>query len=149
MKTIFFLACCLLFQAGAYAKDIDVNKKVLLSFNRTFTHAQGLKWYEGANQFTAVFTQADASFRVQFDSKGNIISSLKYYQPWLLPVSISTEIRNQFPRQTPFGVTEVTVGNEMAYVIKMFDNDYWYTLRVSPQGELEVMEQFLRADKNL
>ncbi len=149
MKTIFFLACCLLFQAGAYAKDFDVNKKVLLSFNRIFTHAQGLKWFEGTKQITAVFTQADASFRVQFDRNGNIISCLKYYQPWLLPVAISTEIRKQFPRQIPFGVTEVTVGNEMAYVIKMFDNDYWYTVRVSPQGELEVMEQLLRADKNL
>ncbi|MBC7848813.1 MAG: hypothetical protein H7Y31_03715 [Chitinophagaceae bacterium] len=80
--------------------------------------------------------------RVRYDLDGNILSSIRYYEPNMLPLSILSRLKKENPSRSLFGVTEVTSGDEMIYLVKMFDKKHWLTLRVDATGGSQVIEKF-------
>ncbi len=139
MKQIIALFCgCLVF-ASTYA---DPNEKVLKAFKETFTAATNVKWQDLDDSYFVSFTNFGTLSRVRYDKDGNITASTRYYQPNLLPMNILTKLKKQFKAQELFGVTEVTVGGDIVYFVKMTDAKNWTTLKVDVDGNSEVYEKY-------
>ena len=141
MKKIFALSLFTLLAAAVFAGPTEVNEKVLKSFKETFTNAEQVKWNESGNSYSVRFLQGDVRYIVYYDKKGSIINSMRFYQPALLPAHILRALQHSYSRQTAFGVTEITSGEDIAYFVKLEDSKYWYTVRFDSNGEGEVYER--------
>jgi hypothetical protein len=143
MKKIIALFSACLFTAASFAFDPpDPNTKVLKAFSETFSTASNVKWQEFSDYYSVSFTNHGTLSRVRYDLDGNIISSTRYYEPSQLPVSILARLKRENPTRQLFGVTEITVNEQMVYLVKMFDKKHWITLSVDVDGNSTVYEKY-------
>lgn len=143
MKKVIAITLGLLITAGAFA--FDPNEKVLKAFNETFSSAQEVRWEEFPNYFSVSFVSSGIRAKVNYDKEGNMLSSMRYYGPQLLPLNIINRINKENPKKTMFGVTEVTVGGNLVYYIKLQDAKSWYTLKVDTEGNSQMVERYKKA----
>jgi hypothetical protein len=140
MKKVIAIMFAVLVTAGAYA--FDPNEKVLKAFNETFTSAQEVRWEEFPKYFSVSFVSGGIRSKVNYDKEGNMMSSLRYYAPQLLPLYILNKINKENPNKKMFGVTEVTYNGTIAYYIKLEDEKRWYTLKVDVDGNSQMTEKY-------
>jgi hypothetical protein len=140
MKKVIAIMFTLLVAAGAYA--FDPNEKVLKAFNETFSSAQEVRWEEFPNYFTVSFVSGGIRAKVNYDKDGNMMSSLRYYAPQLLPLYILNKVNRENPKKKLFGVTELTYNGSITYYIKMEDTAHWYTLKVDVDGNTMITEKY-------
>ncbi|MCC6286393.1 MAG: hypothetical protein IT249_00770 [Chitinophagaceae bacterium] len=136
MKRIFVLSMFTLLSAGVFANSPSaVNEKVLKAFKETFTSAEQVKWNETENNYSVRFVQDDIRYIVYYNSNGEILSSMRFYEPAKLPVNILKAISQGYTDKTAFGVTEITAGDEVAFFVRMEDAKYYYTIKFNVFGE--------------
>src|SRR4051812_5443258 len=104
MKKVIAIMFTMLVAAGAYA--FDPNEKVLKAFNETFSTAQEVRWEEFPNYYAVSFVSAGVRSKVNYDKDGNMMSSIRYYAPQLLPLYILNKVNRENPKKKLFGVTE-------------------------------------------
>ena len=143
MKKSITLVFALLLVAGAYA--FNINEKVLASFKQTFNSAEQVKWEEFKDYYSVSFVHSGIRSKVNYDRDGNMISSMRYYAPEMLPLNVLGKLKREFPKKALYGVTEITSGSQVAYYIKMHDEKNWYTVKVDNDGYAEVYEKFRKA----
>lgn len=144
MKKLMTIIAFALVSAGVYAAE-DPNEKVLKSFNETFNSAQEVKWEEYNDYFTVSFVHSGIRSKVNYDRDGNMLGSIRYYAPELLPLNIINKLKNENKSKKLFGVTEVTRGNEVTYYVKIEDAKHWITLKVDAAGNSRVYERYKKA----
>jgi len=140
MKKVLTIICAVLMAAATYA--YEPNEKVLKSFRETFTQAEDVRWDESSDFFTVSFLSAGIRSKVNYDKEGNMLSSIRYYSPQMLPLNIFSKMKRENPKKNLFGVTEVTTGNDVTYYIKMEDGKHWFTLKVDESGNSQVYEKY-------
>jgi hypothetical protein len=142
MKKVLAIACALLIGAATTTYAYDPNEKVLKSFRETFSHAEDVKWDESSDFFTVSFVSAGIRSKVNYDKEGNMLSSIRYYSPQMLPLNIFNKLKKENPKKDLFGVTEVTTGNDVTYYVKLQDDKNWYTLKVDESGNTQLHEKY-------
>jgi len=140
MKKVLMIICAACIGAAAYA--YDPNEKVLKSFRETFTQAEDVRWDESADHYTVSFLSAGIRSKVNYDKEGNMLSSIRYYSPQLLPLNIFNKLKKENPKKNLFGVTELTTGSDVTYYVKMEDGKHWFTLKVDESGNTQVFEKY-------
>ena len=140
MKKIVLLAITSLIMSTVFA--YDPNSKVLKAFSETFATAQNIKWQEFDDHYSVSFLYSGIQSKLNYDLEGNILGSTRYYDPAALPMNIFTKLKRENPNRELFGVTEITVGDDMVYFVKMQDAKYWITLKVDPSGNSQVYEKY-------
>jgi hypothetical protein len=140
MKKVLTIICAVLMAAATYA--YEPNEKVLKSFRETFTQAEDVRWDESSDFFTVSFLSAGIRSKVNYDKEGNMLSSIRYYSPQMLPLNIFSKMKRENPKKNLFGVTEVTTGNDVTYYIKMEDGKHWFTMKVDESGNSQVYEKY-------
>ncbi len=143
-KTVAFL-CTMLLVAGSYAFNFVVNEKVLQTFAQTFSNAEEVKWEEFKNYYSVSFVHSGIRAKVNYDKKGNMLNSTRYYAPNLLPLNVITQLKNMYPKKTLYGVTEIVNGNLVNYYVKMHDDKHWITVKVDGSGNTELHEKYKKA----
>jgi len=143
MKKLVVFCFATLFVASAFA---DPNEKVLKSFSETFSNAKNVTWNEYVDHYSVSFLFQNIRSRINYDKDGNILRSIRYYDPALLPLNIFTRLkREQGPSKKLYGVTEITEDNETVYFIKVETEKHWITLRVDAVGNSEIYEKYKKA----
>jgi hypothetical protein len=143
MKKVIAILTAALIAGSTYAfSPFDPNEKVLKAFNETFSTATEVRWEEFPKYFAVSFLSSGIRAKVNYDKEGNMISSLRYYNPQLLPLYILNKVSQENPKKKLFGVTEVTVGGNIVYYIKMEDNTCWYTLKIDTDGNSQIVEKY-------
>jgi hypothetical protein len=140
MKKVLTIICAVLMAVATYA--YEPNEKVLKSFRETFTQAEDVRWDESSDFFTVSFVSAGIRSKVNYDKEGNMLSSIRYYAPQLLPLNIFSKMKRENPKKNLFGVTEVTTGNDVTYYIKMEDGKHWFTMKVDESGNSQLYEKY-------
>lgn len=140
MKKVIAIMFTVLVAAGAYA--FDPNERVLKAFNETFSTAQEVRWEEFPNYYAVSFVSGGIRAKVNYDKDGNMMSSIRYYAPQLLPLYILNKVNRENPKKKMFGVTELTYNSIITYYIKMEDNTHWYTLKVDVDGNSQITEKY-------
>jgi uncharacterized protein YjiK len=143
MKKLLTLVVAALLVSVTYARDI--NEKVLKSFKETFTTAEEVKWEEFETYYTVSFVHSGIRSKVNYDKDGNMLSSIRYYAPQMLPLNIYGKMRRDYPSKSLYGVTEVTFGSEVSYFIKMEDDKNWITVKIDATGNAQVHEKYKKA----
>jgi hypothetical protein len=144
-KVVAIMFAALITAGGAFAFNPDPNEKVLKAFNETFNSVKDVRWEEFPNYYAVSFVSDGIRAKVNYDKEGNIMSSLRYYGPQLLPLHILNKITKENPKRKMFGVTEVTHNSVIAYYIKLEDNTHWYTLKVDSDGNSQQVERYRKA----
>lgn len=139
MKKLMLICCCLLTAGVVLA---DPNEKVLESFKSTFRSAEDVKWSDYENHYQVSFILSGVRSRLDYDVNGNILRSIRYYEPSMLPLHIFSKVKKDYPKKSMFGVTELMVSEELYYYIKLQDEKSWVTLRVDAVGNAEVTEKY-------
>lgn len=142
MKKIIALFCGCLIAASSFA---DPNQKVLNAFKETFKTASNIKWQDHNEYFTVSFNTTGIYARINYDLEGNILGSTRHYEPSMLPLNILTRLKRENPKRELFGVTEVTVGDDMVFFVKIHDAKHWITLKVDAAGNSQVYEKYRKA----
>jgi hypothetical protein len=143
MKKVIAILTATLIAVSTYAfSPFDPNERVLKAFNETFSTATEVRWEEYPKYFAVSFVSGGIRAKVNYDKEGNMISSLRYYNPQLLPLYILNKVSQENSKKKLFGVTEVTVGGNIAYYIKLEDNTSWYTLKVDTDGNSQIVEKY-------
>lgn len=144
-KLLAFGVCLVLLATQTFAKvdpTVDnVNEKVLKAFQETFPDVNNVKWQEYSTYYTVSFKQHDIQSEVRYDMEGNFLSSLRYYKEDMLPLSVLHQLKKRYAKKTVFGVTELIVGTDVAYFVKLEDETTWLTVKADQQGNLSVYEK--------
>jgi len=146
MKRLLALGVCLVMLATQTFANVDpsvdnVNEKVLRSFKATFPVVQEVKWKEYDAYYTVSFKQHDIQSEVRYDKEGNFLSSLRYYKEDMLPLSVLHQLKKKFANKSVFGVTELIVGSDVAYFIKLEDEKNWLTVKADQNGNMSIYEK--------
>lgn len=118
------------------------NRKVLNAFNASFKKAENVKWEEFPDHYTVYFSWSGIRTTLHYDTEGNVIGSTRYYKPDQLPLHLFNKLKKEYPERELFGVTEVSVGDDVNYYVKMLDSKHWFTILLDAAGNSRVYEKY-------
>lgn len=150
MKKLLAFGVCIVLLTTTTLANVDpvtdnVNEKVLRAFEATFPDVNEVKWQQYETYYTVSFKQHSIQSEVRYDKEGNFLSSLRYYKEDMLPLSILHQLKKKYSKKTIFGVTELIVGTDVAYFIKLEDEKTWLTVKADQQGSLSVYEKLRKS----
>jgi hypothetical protein len=149
-KITLFLMLFVAVAAASFANvPVDkANERVTRSFQSQFSDVSELKWFETTDEFTAVFKQGETLIKARYNKDGTFKASIKYYGPESLPGFVKERLAKRHSAKTVHGVTEINDGSSVEYHVKMKDEKSWYTIRVTDQGTVGVIEKYKRAKES-
>ena len=121
-----------------------MSAKALKNFSKTFKDADNASWEETGDGFKAEFTKEDIKTNVYFDRKGRWVANVRNYQEDKLPKEIRHRVKSVYYDYNIFYVQEITVGEKMAYLVKIEDKSSVKTIRIA-DGE---MDEYLAFEKS-
>lgn len=146
MKKIFVLFYSVILglnSLGASAKN--VNEKVLQVFKESFPKAEQVIWTEAKGTYTVQFVEEGVRSNITYDENGNFIQSVRYYQEQNLPYYLVVNLKKKYPDKKIFGITELSMNQEIEYYVKLVDAKIWLTLKLDSEGQITMIEKFKKA----
>lgn len=142
MKKLIYLAAMLIGLSAYAAPDPDVNEKVLKAFRETFIGASNVVWTSMDESYKANFEMSQIQVRAIYDTDGNLLETVRYYDEKTLPLNIVSNVKKRYPGMQIFGVTEISTENDMAYHITLKDAKNWYVVKSDPYANLVQTKKF-------
>ena len=116
--------------------------KVLQRFSETFPNAQNVKWIDDKAGYFVSFTQNGNFNKVFYNTAGNFVYALKYYNGDELPTNIAMELNKKYGNLKIIGITEITTQNNMLYNIKFSKESKLYCSNFLADGSITKEEVF-------
>jgi len=145
MKKLIILSCLFAALSATASNPPEVNEKVLKAFGETFMKATDVVWHEVQNLYEASFKQSEITSRVIYDQDGNLLRTTRYYSQENLPINILTKLQKRFAGKSVYGVTELSMEDQVSYHITMQDEKNWYIIRADNWGSLELEQKYRKA----
>lgn len=143
MKKLLVLMYSLMVGFGSMAVPItNVNERVVRAFKETYPKAEQVDWKEYPESYIVYFVEDGVRSNIIYGKDGSFISSTRYYKEETLPYYLLVTVKKKFVDKKIFGVTEMSTPNHIEYYIKMEDDKRWMTIKVDPDGNLELVEKF-------
>ncbi|HEV2483887.1 MAG TPA: hypothetical protein VGS79_29690 [Puia sp.] len=143
MKKFIFAAFVLLIGFHSFAwNGPDVQKLLEQSFEQSFPNAEHVTWSNDADGYTVCFTVKSILTRISYDKKGNFTSSLRNYTGQMLPFFITNLLKQRYPKDQIYGVTEITSPAALNYFVKLESAKNWITVQVDNEGNSMVVEKY-------
>ena len=136
------LLCCSM-AAGSTPTD-----EILQHFTSSFPSATEVRWYDEEFGYEARFKRDRIECRVQYDKKGNLVKSTRFYYAQDLVPFIQARVKEAYPKQQIYGVTEVQTEEELKFYIVLQDEKRWYDIEVTSNGETRLTKKFFKALQN-
>lgn len=135
MKKILVIAAIM--GSSFLANAVPVNEKVLSAFESTFVNATDATWTETANTYEVSFKHFGVATKVEYDTRGNILSAERESTVALLPMRVVKELVARFPDMKINRVTEVNKKKKLYYVIKLESAGELHTVRFDTAGNMK------------
>jgi hypothetical protein len=129
------------FQSFAWSGP-DVQKLLQQSFEQSFPNAEHVTWSDDPNGYTVSFTVKSILTRLSYDKKGRFTGSLRNYSEQMLPFYITNMLKQKYPDDKIFGVTEITSSDDINYFVKLEGAKNWITVRIDNDGNSMVVEKY-------
>lgn len=121
-----------------------LNNKAERSFRKEFKHAYNTKWIEKEDGFRAKFVDNDISYMVDYNKKGNWVSTISNYTEDHLDSHIANAVKTAFLGYAIVHVTEIRKGKITVYLVKIDNQKLLKTVRVQ-NGEMDVYESYIKS----
>ncbi len=130
---------------GTYIPDAKtINAKVIKDFQGRFAGATNAMWFSDANGFVSYFVENGYGNRVFYDKKGRWAYSLLFYGEDKLPKDIRSSVKSVYYDLNITGVEEVQTVSGMAYILHLEDKSTIKILKVSKDGDMEIMQDLTK-----
>lgn len=136
------------YASGSYAcgsSDLngpDVQQLLEQSFEQSFPNAEHVSWSNDVDGYTVNFTVKSILTRISYDKKGNFTGSLRSYTGEMLPLFITNLLKQKYPKDKIYGVTEITSPDALNYFVKLQGTKNWITVQVDNEGNNMVVEKY-------
>jgi hypothetical protein len=126
-------------------KDLSaINGKAIKDFSKRFGNALSEQWYQIPDGFVSYFNVNGFANRALYDKKGRWQYTVKFYDEFQLPHDIRAAIKSIYYDYKITVVEEIDASQNLIYIVHMEDKTSIKNLRVSNDGEIEVMEEFTK-----
>ena len=122
-----------------------VNEQLLKNFKESFPHAEKVTWDESTDHYTVSFVEQNILNRITYEKNGDFASSFRYYTERSLPYYLINVVKNKYPRQKIYGVTEITAPSGILYYIKLEGPKYWLTIALNSEGDSSIQDKYRKA----
>jgi hypothetical protein len=130
---------------GIYIPDvIKISAKAVRDFQVRFGNNVNVTWYSDKNGFVSYFVKDGFGERAYYDKKGNWQYSLLFYDEDKLPQDIRTTVRSTYFDLAITLVEEVQTPDGIGYIVHLEDKSSLINLKVSREGEMEIMQKFIK-----
>jgi hypothetical protein len=120
----------------------DVQKLLQQSFEQSFPNAEHVTWSDDTQGYSVSFTVKSILTRISYDKKGRFTGSLRNYSEQMLPFFITNMLKQKYPEDKIFGVTEITSPTDINYFVKMEGAKHWITVRIDNDGNSMLVEKY-------
>lgn len=103
---------------------------VLSGFQKLFSNAENVAWYNVKKDFGAKFTMNDLRYRVLFNKKGKLVYKITYGQEKHLPVAIRKAVKREYVEFRITAASLVEEANRSIWVIHLEDEWEYVIVRV-------------------
>jgi len=135
MKKILFAAGLLLTMTVSWAYPSEkVSQKVLASFKSEFASAQNVEWETGNNYFRAAFTMNEQRIYAYYDADGQLLSIARYISPVQLPISLFSDLKNDYSKYWISDLFEVSNSEGLHYYVTLETADTKLVIHSSNGG---------------
>ena len=124
--------------AAAYTNKAEKN------FRREFKQAYNPRWIEKEDGYRAKFIDNDISYMVDYDKKGNWISTNSNYNEDNFDQHLANAVKTAFLGYAIVHVTEIRKGKSTVYLVKIDNQKLLKTIRVE-NGDMEVYESYIKS----
>jgi len=145
MKKLIIFTCLFAVLSAKAVTPPEVNEKVLKAFSETFMKATDVVWHEVKNFYEASLKQSEIISRAIYDQDGNLVRTTRYYSQENLPINILTKLQKRFAGKSVYGVTELSMEDQVSYQITMQDEKSWYIIKADNWGGLELEQKYKKA----
>ena len=121
-----------------------VSTKAVKDFTKNFKNADNVGWFPIKDGYLAEFKQDGIKTKVYYDRKGRWIGNIRFYLEDKLPHDIRHQVKSHYYDYNIYYVQEVTVGEKLAYLVKIEDKTSMKTIRVM-DGEMTEMDAFQKS----
>jgi len=144
MKKFLIVAYFLAVGFSSMAAARNINEKLLQAFRETYPNAVQVNWMEYPETYVVYFAEQGVKATIIFNKDGKFVRSTRYYQEENLPYYLVAAIKEKFPAKKIYSVTEISTASGVDYYIKLEDAKTWMTLKLDSEGNIRVVEKFLK-----
>jgi hypothetical protein len=120
-----------------------VNTRAAYDFIKSFKQAEYVKWYKTSEGLTAYFNINGIKMRAAYNSKGNRLYVLRFYDEDHLSSDIRRRVKTVYYDFTITWIDEVQINDKTTYFINLEDKSCCKILRIG-EDEMEVAKEFLK-----
>jgi hypothetical protein len=145
MKKYLIIASFLIAGLSSTAAAGNVNEKLVQAFRETYPNAVQVNWKEYPETYAVYFAEEGIRATIIFKKDGSFLKSTRYYKEEFLPFYLVAVIREKFPEEKIFGITEISSSSSIEYFIKLEGAKSWRTIQVESDGTIRTVEKFKKA----
>lgn len=129
---------------SALAADASASKvraRAMKDFSRAFKNAPTANWFQMKDGFLARFRENEIETNAYYDLKGRWSGTVRNYGEAQLPKQVRNQVKSMYFDYSIYLVHELTVGNQLVYLVKIQDKDSLKTIRII-DGEMDLYEDY-------
>ena len=102
---------------------VEVNQRVIKSFQKEFSHAQNVKWEDTKEFAKATFTLNGQVMFAYFAENGDLLGVTRNIVSGQLPINLLTDLKRNYADFWITDLFEIAAGNETTYYVTMENAD--------------------------
>ncbi len=119
----------------------EINPKAIKDFKKTFA-VRNKTWYKSDRGFIASFSLGEIKNVVRYNDKGKWQHTIRIYNEDKLPRDVRVSVKRTYYDYTITLVEEIRTSDANAFLVHMHDETTWKIVRVSSEGEMELIQNF-------
>ena len=151
MKKLFVMFHSLVIAVNSFAYDsVEIDKRVLQSFDSSFPEAIGVKWHELEKSYVVHFVEKSIRYNIEYAKDQSFVNVTRYYKEKDLPFYLRYLVKKEYPGNNVFGITEISSVSQgsainIDYYITMEDGKKWITVKLDNAGNRTIVERLNKA----
>lgn len=121
--------------ATSFANDVNVNARVLQSFNEEFSSATEVSWTVGENYVKAEFVFNTQHITAFYTPDGELLGLARYISSVSLPVALQNTLKRDFSGYWISDLFEVTRNSGTSYYVTIENADVKMVLQAQPNED--------------
>jgi hypothetical protein len=131
MKNLLMTLALAVLSLPVFAREAEVNPKVLYAFNNEFKSAREVKWTVETDYTMATFTYNDKHVFAYYDNNGELLGLTRYVALSDLPLMLQGELKNKYSTFWISELFEVANNEGTAYYATVENADTRYMLKAT------------------